>query len=168
MSCTDTSTTNLTEIKQAGGPSRKGDIQHWDLIQRCSRQSSAPGSSSAVGTRMELSWQHPLITHKANGLLQKLQNKEDHCPPLLGTGETISKLEIPLFGSRHSTLPQFLDPFLWPKLPITEIQHWHRAQQTQPGAQQRDWGQAPNVDKGEEKKKAKKSPRMYHWKHCFN
>lgn len=26
MSCTDTSTTNLTEIKQAGGPSRKGEI----------------------------------------------------------------------------------------------------------------------------------------------
>lgn len=152
MSCTDTSTTNLTEIKQAGGPSSKGEIQHWNLMQRfrskCSRQSSAPGASSAVGTRMELSCQHPLITHSANGLFQKhgQQNRKDHYPPLLGTGETISGLEVPLFGSSHSTLLQFHGPFPWPKLPITETQCWHRAQQTEPGAQQRDWGQALNVD----------------------
>lgn len=162
MSCTDTSATNLTN--KAGRSSQQQGRNSASSTETWSRGSdeNATGKAQHLGPVLQwaLGWTRAgstlsSHTHRANCSKNMDSRTRDHYPPLLSTGETISGLEVPLFRPSHSTLLQFHDPFLWPKVPITEIQHWHRAQQTEPEAQQRDRGQPPNVEKGEGKKKKK-------------
>lgn len=143
----------------------KFSCQPWALVQgvrrKCSRHSSAPGTSSAAGSRKDLSWQHPLITHRAKCLFQKRgqQNRGDHYPPLPST-----ELEVPLFGSTQRSYNSMIRSF------GSSCPSRRYSTDTEPSKQSQGHteGPRPGSECGKRGGGKKKSLRMYHWKHCFN
>lgn len=103
------------------------------------------------GTRTELSWQHPLITHRENCSKNRAAEQGRSFPPLLGTGEPMSGLEVPLFGCSH---PHSYNAMIFSFGLITEMQHCHRAQQTARGTTQ---GPRPGSKCGKRRRKKKKA-----------
>ena len=131
----------------------------------------------AVDTRLDTSRQHALHHVQGKPFIQQKcgqQIKENYYPPLLSTNETISGLEPPVFGSPHSQRAagagggpatqhfyNFMILSFGQVLTVTGDTALTQSSANKAWTQRRDRGQAPNVEKGEAKKK-KKSQRMYH------
>lgn len=110
------------------------------------------------GTRTELSWQHPLITHRENCSKNRAAEQGRSFPPLLGTGETISGLEVPLFGCSH---PHSYNAMIFS---FGQSSHHRDAAlpQSSANSQGHNTGTKARLQMWKKEKEKKKSPRMYH------